>query len=90
MVFLVFSNANVLFADWELIWRFYITAKVLPTTKQVKRIHKKELAKVALDKGFKTFVIHIIILEALITKIIIYFSQTALIISDDPMQIATF
>ena len=43
--FLIFSKANVSFLERELIWRFYITAEALLTTKQVKLINKKEFVK---------------------------------------------
>ena len=32
MPFLTFSNANIRFAEQELVWRTYIAAEVLPTT----------------------------------------------------------
>ncbi len=63
--FLSFSNANVEFTELEKFnWRFYITAKALPTTSQIKLIYKREFAKVALDKSFETFVMYVANLKA--------------------------
>ena len=63
MLFLTLSNANIRFVEKELIWRFYTTAKALPTTKRVELINKKEFAKVALDRNSETFVIYIVSLN---------------------------
>ena len=64
MPFLSFSNINVKFAELEkLIWRTYIAAEALLTTNRIELINNKEFAKAALDKNFKTFVIHVAILE---------------------------
>lgn len=76
MLFLTFSNADIQFAEKKLTWRFYITAKVLPTTKQVELINKK-FAKEALDKNSKTLMVHIAALEAPPVGMTIYSSQTA-------------
>ena len=59
MPFLTLSNANIQFAQKKLTWRFYTTAKALPTTKQIKIIDRKEFAKTALDKHVKVFVVHV-------------------------------
>ena len=59
MLFLTLSNANVQFVEKELIWRSYIAAKALPTTKRVELINKKEFAKAALDENSETFVVHV-------------------------------
>ena len=59
MPFLTLSNVNVQFVEKKLTWRFYTTAKALPTSKWVELIDKKEFAKVALDENFKIFVVHI-------------------------------
>ena len=69
MSFLTLSNANVQFVEMELTWRSYITAEALPTSKQVEFINKKEFAKVALDKNFKTFVIHVASLNSILLNI---------------------
>ncbi len=57
--FLTMSNANVDFQARDLQWRSYTTREVLPTTKQVEQIGKKEFAVVALDPEYKAFVVHI-------------------------------
>lgn len=49
MFFLAFSNANVSFADNDLIWKTYIVDKALPTTKCIQIINRKEFAKATLD-----------------------------------------
>ena len=58
MPFLTFSNADIQFVEKELIWRSYTTAEVLPTTKGIELINKKEFAKAALDEKSETFVVH--------------------------------
>ncbi len=59
MLFLTMSNADVDFQAWDLQWRSYTTGKVLPTTKQVELIAKKEFAATALDQEHEAFVIHV-------------------------------
>ena len=51
MPFLTLSNADIQFAEKELIWRSYTAAEALPTTKRVEIINKKEFAKAALDEN---------------------------------------
>ena len=72
MPFLTFSNANIQFAEKELIWRFYTTAEALPITKRVELIDKKEFVNVALDKNSKTFLVHVAALEALLAGMLIH------------------
>lgn len=50
MFFRPFSNEDILFANRELIERFYITAMTLLMTKQVEILNKEEFVKVTLDK----------------------------------------
>ena len=59
MPFFTLSNADVQFVEKELTLRTYTTAEVLPTTKRVELIDKKEFAKAALDENSETFVIHV-------------------------------
>ena len=61
MLFLKLSNANMLFGKRILIWKFYITNKILPTSKRVQLIDPKEFVIVALDVDSKTFVMHVAI-----------------------------
>ena len=50
--FLIFSNADIQFAEKELTWRSYTVVEALSTTKWVEFIDKKEFAKVALNEEF--------------------------------------
>ncbi len=59
MPFLTMSNADVDFQARDLQWRSYITGEVLPTTRRVEVIGKKEFAGAALDPEHEAFVIHI-------------------------------
>ena len=43
--FFTFSNADIQFADKELIWRFYTTKETLLTIRRVKLINKKNLLR---------------------------------------------
>ncbi len=59
MPFLTMSNVDVNFQarDWQ--WRSYTTVEVLPTTRRVKLIGKKEFAVAALDSEHEAFVVHV-------------------------------
>lgn len=72
--FLSLINAHINFAKLgNLTWKSYITAKALSTTSQVELINKRAFAKTALDENSKTFVIHVIVFEAIkIVDIAIY------------------
>ena len=59
MLFLILSDADVNFLDWEFRWRTYTTKKTLSTTKRVELVAKKEFATPALDLEHKTFVIEV-------------------------------
>ncbi len=59
MLFLTMSNADVDFQARDLQWRSYTTRKVLPTTRQVELIGKKEFAAAALDPEHEAFVVHV-------------------------------
>ncbi len=50
MPFLTMSNADVDFQAQDLQWRSYTTEEVLPTTRRVKLIGKKEFVAAALEK----------------------------------------
>ena len=63
MLFLKFSNIDLLFDEKTLMWRIYITNKALPITKQVQIIDKKDFIIVALDANSKMFVMRMTILE---------------------------
>ncbi len=64
MLFLTMSNADVDFQARDLQWRSYTTGEVLPTTKQVELIGKKEFAAAALDPEHEAFVVHVAALNA--------------------------
>ena len=59
MPFLTLSGADVDFSGRELRWRTYTTEEVLPTTRRVELVGKKEFAAAALDPESETFVVHI-------------------------------
>ncbi len=61
--FLTMSNADVDFQAWDLQWRSYTTGEVLPTTRRVELIEKKEFAVAALDPEHEAFVVHITVLS---------------------------
>ena len=59
MPFLTLSGADVDFSGRELRWRTYTTEEVLPTTRRVELVGKKEFAAAALDPESETFVVHV-------------------------------
>ena len=63
MPFLIINNTDVNFQAQNLQWRSYTTGDVLPTTRPVELIGKKEFVAVALDLKQKTFVVYVAILS---------------------------
>ena len=59
MFFLTLGNADIRFAERELVWRTYSAAEALSTTRRVEIIDKKEFATAVLNEDDKTFVVHI-------------------------------
>ena len=59
MLFVILSSADIDFSGRELRWRTYTTEKVLPTTKRIELVGKKEFAAKALDPEHKTYVVHV-------------------------------
>ena len=59
MPFLTLSGADVDFSGRELRWRTYTTEEVLPTTRRVELVGKKEFAAAALDPESETFVVYV-------------------------------
>ncbi len=59
MPFLTISNADVEFQARNLQWRSCTTGKVLPTTRRVELIGKKEFAAAALDPEHEAFVVYV-------------------------------
>ena len=74
MPFLIFSNADIRFAEKELEWRRYSIAEARLTTRRVEIIDKKEFSTTAMDKNAKTFAVLIATLSAL-TMLIHCFCQ---------------
>ena len=71
MSFLTLSGANVDFLGRELRYRIYTTKKVLPTTRRIEVIGKKEFAAAALDLEYETYIVHIASLSS--TLLITFF-----------------
>ena len=59
MPFLTLSGADVDFSGRKLRWKTYTTKEVLPTTKRIELVGKKEFAAAALDPKSETFVVHV-------------------------------
>ncbi len=59
MPFLTMNNANINFQARDLQWRFYTTKQVLPITKKVELIGKKEFTVAALDLDHEAFVVYV-------------------------------
>ncbi len=59
MPFLTMSNADVDFQARNIQWRSYTTGEVLPTTRRVEQIGKKEFATAALNLEHEAFVVHV-------------------------------
>ena len=76
MLFLTLSKANIRFAEQKLVWRTYMVAKALLTTRRVEIIDKKEFAAAALNEDNKIFVVHVAAL-AVPTTISIHLSCQA-------------
>ena len=71
MHFLTFSKVHIRFVERELVWRTYMVAEALPTTRRVEIIDKTEFAAAALNADDETFVVHVAALREL-TIILIY------------------
>ena len=59
MSFLTLSGAHLDFSGRELQWRTYTIKEVLPTTRHVELVGKKEFATAALDPEYETYVVHV-------------------------------
>ena len=59
MPFLIMINADVNFQARDLQRRSYPTEDILPTTRWVELIEKKEFAAIALNPEHKTFIIYV-------------------------------
>ena len=72
MLFLIFSNTNILLVEKKLTWRSYIRVKALIIPKQIELINKIEFAKTTLEEEFKTFVVYVVIVKTPLVGIIIH------------------
>lgn len=59
MLSLTLSNVEVNFTNWELRWRFYNTAEILPITERVELIGKEEFAAATLDPEKEIFIVYV-------------------------------
>ena len=59
MLFLALSGVDVDFSGRELWWRTYTNEKVLPTTRRIKLVGKKEFAAAALNLEHETSIVHV-------------------------------
>lgn len=59
MPFLTLSDADIWFAEKELVWRSYTAAEALPTTQRVELIDKREFAAAAFDNNEETFMVYV-------------------------------
>ena len=59
MPFLTLSGEDVDYSGRELRWRIYTTEEVLPTTRRVELVGKKEFAAAALDPEHETYVVDV-------------------------------
>lgn len=69
--FLIFSNANVQFAEQQLTWRIYTPAEIILITKKIEIINQKEFAIAILDLKEEVFIVYITSLS-LMSKMLIY------------------
>lgn len=66
ILLLLFSNANLQFDTKELILSLYTATKNLPITKRVELIRKHKFSKMAFEGNFKSFIVYIATLQALL------------------------
>ncbi len=64
MLFLTMSNVDVDFQAQDIEYRSYITGNVLPITRRVEFIEKKEFAVAAFDQKHETFIVRIAALSS--------------------------
>lgn len=62
ILFLIFSDINIWFAEKKLIKKIYKAVEVLSTTKRFELIDNKKFIIIAIDENFKTFIIFIALL----------------------------
>ena len=59
MLFFTFSKGDIRFTKRELVWRTYIAAETLSTTRKVEIIDKKKFAVAALNADNEILVVHV-------------------------------
>ena len=90
MAFLTFSNADIQFAKKELSWSTYTTEDVLPTSRRVKPIDKKEFAKAALAENVEAFVVHAASFISKMTIHLAWEAQIALLLAKKVTVLAEY
>lgn len=83
MFFLALSNVDVKFDTRKWSLRKYIIAEAMPITKQVELIDKHEFVEVAFDKALEIFVVHMAVLEASVSIIIIYSTKKLFLVTSE-------
>ena len=63
--FIALRNADIQFDIKSLTSESYSAAEALPTARRVELINKHEFAQTTLDERSKTFVVHVVAMEAL-------------------------
>lgn len=63
MLFLILSNAKIIFSDWKLSYGLFTTADTLSITKQVELIERKEFIAAIFSLDEKMFVVYIVVLS---------------------------
>ena len=82
MLFLMFKNTRVKFAEKELTWRTYTIEDALPTTCWVKLLNQKKFAKEALDENIEAFIMYVSFLELKMTIYLTRQDQMALLLAE--------
>ena len=85
MLFLTFNKADIRFTERKFVWKIYTAAEVLPTTKMVEIINRKEFLAAALNANNKIFVVHVAALvePTIIPIYLSYQAQVALLTSKE-------
>ena len=94
ILFFTLSDTDVDFSVWELWWRIYTTKEVLPTTRRVELIGKKEFAAAIFDLEHETYIVHVASLSStpLVTFLDVHPSQepqiSGLIAKEAPIKVS--
>ena len=90
MLFLIFNNADIQFAEKELTWKTYTTKKALLTIRWVEFIDWKEFAKTELDENIKAFLIYVSSLGLRITIYPVKKAQIAFVLAKKVTVLAEY